>query len=634
MTANDRITRQFGLWESPISARALASNLTISNVKWIPGGAGSAATLAWLERRGGSPVIVLQQGDDAPRDLTGPDVKISARVNYGGGEYGVSSDTIYYTAENCLWRQAISSGPPQAITPAFAACASPTPSPDNRWVAYVYHYEGADGLALVPSDGSDWPRLLHTDTDFITNPTWSPSGDTLAYVTWDHPNMPWNGTELRLLHLDMAAPGGPRVRERQTIAGDRETAIFQPEFSPDGRWLTYTSDESGIGQLYALNLSTGERLQLTDADAEHGAPGGRQDISHHGWVGDGEVIYFLRNEHGFMKLCRLDWSSKRVRIIDTLAGYSEVAEVAVGANEWQVAILASDSRRPTRLMRRVPGGSRIVRRTATETIPRSQMAQLEPVQFPGHDGELVHAYFFEPTNPRYSGIGKPPLIVHAHGGPIGQQKAGYNAAAQYFATRGYAYLTVNYRGSTGYGRDYMNKILGNWGVYDTEDCAAGARYFAEGGFVDPDRMVIYGGSAGGFTVLNSLVNLPGLYAAGVNLFGVSNQFLLAAETHKFEERYLDTLLGPLPEAAALYRERSPVFHAECIVDPLIIFQGDVDIVVPPNQSEAVVEVLKRRGVPHEYHLYEGEGHGWRRPDTIAHCFETMLRFLEEHVLYK
>ena len=634
MSGRDRITRQYGLWKSPLTARALAGDMLISNAQWLPGRAGARAALVWLERRGAQPVIVIQQGEDAPRDLTAADVMVRARVGYGGGDYGVSRGAVYYSAEGRLWRQAVAGGAPRAITPAFGACASPTPSPDDRWLAYVFSYERADGLALVPSDGSNWPRQLAKDSDFVMQPVWSPTGDALAYIAWDHPNMPWDGTELRLLHLDMAAGGGPRVRERQTLAGDAGTSIFQPQFSPDGRWLTYISDESGFGQLYALELATGERQQLTHDKAEHGAPGWRQGIRRYGWVGDGDVIYILRGEAGFQSLCRLDWATQRVRRIDTLASYSDVSEVAVGANEWQVAIIASDSRRPTRLLRRVPGGSRIVRRSSTESIPRAELSKAEPVQFPGHDGETVYGLYYAPTNPHYEGVGQPPLIVHAHGGPTGQQSAGYNAAAQFYATRGYAFLTVNYRGSTGYGRAYMLKLRGNWGIYDTEDCAAGARYLAEQGLADAERFVIYGGSAGGFTVLNSLVTMPGFYAAGVNLFGVSNHFLLATETHKFEERYLDSMLGPLPEAAAIYRERSPVFQAERIADPLLIFQGSIDEVVPPNQSELVVEVLKRRGVPHEYHLYEGEGHGWRRPETIEHCHTTMLRFLEEHVLLK
>lgn len=634
MSGNSRISRQYGRWDSPISARALAGDISLQGIRWLPGRVGAAASLVWQERRGDRATIVIQQGDDAPRDLTAADVSVRARVGYGGGDFGVSRDAVYYSAEGRLWRQPVTGGAARAITPAFGACASPTPDAEDRWLAYVYSYERADGLALAPTDGSNWPRQLASDSDFVMQPAWSPSGNALAYIAWDHPNMPWDGTELRLLRLDLGAAGGPRVLERQTLAGDADTSILQPQFSPDGRWLTYISDESGFGQLYALELSSGERLQLTDVASEHGAPAWGQGMSRYSWLGDGRVIYFLRGEAGFTRLCRYDWSERRERTIDTLSAYSEIAAVAAGENEWHVAVIASDSRRPTRLLKRVPGGSRIARRTSTESVARAELAPAEALQFPGHDGEMAHGLYFAPRNARYQGVGKPPLIVHAHGGPTGQQTAGYQAAAQFFATRGYAFLTVNYRGSTGYGRQYMLKLRENWGIYDTQDCAAGARYLVEQGLADGERCVIYGGSAGGFTVLNSLVTMPGFYAAGINLFGVSNHFLLATETHKFEERYLDTMLGPLPEAAALYRERSPVFHAERIADPLLIFQGSIDEVVPPNQSELVVEVLKRRGVPHEYHLYEGEGHGWRRPDTIEHCFSTMLRFLEAHVLLK
>jgi dipeptidyl aminopeptidase/acylaminoacyl peptidase len=211
--------------------------------------------------------------------------------------------------------------------------------------------------------------------------------------------------------------------------------------------------------------------------------------------------------------------------------------------------------------------------------------------------------------------------------------AGYSGDTQFFTSRGFAVLWVNYRGSTGYGKAYMNKLQHNWGLYDVEDSATGAAYLVEQGLADGDKIIIKGGSAGGFTVLQSLIEKPGFYKAGVCLYGVSNQFLLAMETHKFEERYTDSLLGPLPQAADLYRERSPVFQADQIVDPIIVFQGADDVVVLPNQSEAIVASLKRRGVPHEYHLYEGEGHGFRRPETLDHYYTTLLKFLMQYVLY-
>ncbi len=245
----------------------------------------------------------------------------------------------------------------------------------------------------------------------------------------------------------------------------------------------------------------------------------------------------------------------------------------------------------------------------------------------------MHGLYYAPASGGFTSPGLPPLIVLAHGGPSGQVAASYSGEAQFYATRGFAVLAVNYRGSTGYGKAYLNKLRGSWGLYDVEDCASGALFLAESGRADRDRLVIMGGSAGGFTVLQSLVDRPGFYRAGVCLYGVSNQFLLAQDTHKFEARYTDSLLGPLPEAAALYRERSPLFHAEKIVDALAVFQGADDNVVPRSQSDLIVESLRARGVPHIYHVYEGEGHGWRKAETIAAYYQTALAFLTQHVIY-
>jgi dipeptidyl aminopeptidase/acylaminoacyl peptidase len=209
----------------------------------------------------------------------------------------------------------------------------------------------------------------------------------------------------------------------------------------------------------------------------------------------------------------------------------------------------------------------------------------------------------------------------------------YSGAAQFFASRGFAVLDVNYRGSTGYGKAYMNKLLASWGVYDVEDSASGAAHLAKEGLADPTKFVILGGSAGGFTVLQSLIDKQKFYKAGVCLFGVSNQFLLAMETHKFEERYLDSLLGPLPQASDLYRERSPYFHANKIIDPIIVFQGEDDEVVPRNQSDSIVASLRARNVPHEYHVYAGEGHGWRKPETIEDYYTKVVKFLQQYVVF-
>ena len=261
------------------------------------------------------------------------------------------------------------------------------------------------------------------------------------------------------------------------------------------------------------------------------------------------------------------------------------------------------------------------------------LARPEPVQWTSFDGEAAHGLYYPPTSRRFHLDAPPPLIVTIHGGPTSQSTADWTPQAQFFATRGYGVLAVNYRGSTGYGRDYMLKLRRNWGVYDVRDARSGAAWLAEQGRVDGSRLVIAGGSAGGFTVLQSLVEQPGFYRAALCFFGVSNQFLLAEDTHKFEARYSDRLLGPLPEAAAVYRERSPIFHAERIVDPIALFQGEIDRVVPRAQSDAIVASLAARGVPHEYHVYPGEGHGWRKAETIEAFYASMERFLTRYVLY-
>src|SRR5205823_5281145 len=269
---------------------------------------------------------------------------------------------------------------------------------------------------------------------------------------------------------------------------------------------------------------------------------------------------------------------------------------------------------------------RVRARSAGEDAPAADLSTPRAVSWPTAGGATAHGLYFAPSSSRYTGAGLPPAILRVHGGPTGQTTAAYDAGTQFFTTRGYAVLEVNYRGSSGYGREYMRALRGNWGIYDVEDAVGGARYLAEAGLADGGRLVIMGGSAGGYTVLQALVHHPGVFKAALCAFGVSNLFTLASDTHKFEERYLDSLIGPLPEAHALYRERSPLFFAERIRDPVAIFQGDIDTVVPRNQSDAIVEVLKRRGVPHEYHIYEGEGHGWRKSETVAAYYTAIDAF--------
>jgi len=654
--AKTKQTAAYGLWASPLSAKALSGDVRLNDVQWDSDG----KTLVWLEGRGAQGVLVTQSGIDAPRDLT-RDLSVRGRVGYGGGDFTVANGVVYFAGpEGRLYRQSIAGGSAEPITPAFGVSAAPRVSADGKWLLFVHHAENVDGLAMVDTEGYTWPRKVAFGMDFVMQPAWSPDGQRIAYIAWDFPEMPWDGTELRLATLDYTG-GAPQVTATETIAGSETIAIFQPEFSPDGRYLSYVSDESGWGQIYLYDLAAKTHNAITDAQAEHGSAAWAQGQRVYGWSGDGKAIFYLLSDKGFSSLWCYDMRARKSERVSALDDYTDLDQTSVSPRGDQIALLASSSAIAKRVItytvepmnvpeRLAPAefaslqmivdesqssGIRIHARSSTETLSKAALADAQPIEWPGHDGETVYGLYYAPTSERFTNTGAPPLIVNVHGGPSGQRIASYNGQAQFFASRGFAYIEINYRGSTGYGKAYLNKLRGAWGLYDVEDSATGAQYLAAQGLADPKKFVVMGGSAGGYTVLQSLVDKPGFYRAGVCLYGISDQFMLVRESqnHKFESRYNDSLLGVLPEAADLYRERSPLFHAHKIKDPVIVFQGADDVVVPKTQSDAIVATLKARGVPHQYIVYEGEGHGFRKPENIEDFYNRTMIFLEQYVIY-
>jgi dipeptidyl aminopeptidase/acylaminoacyl peptidase len=346
-------------------------------------------------------------------------------------------------------------------------------------------------------------------------------------------------------------------------------------------------------------------------------------------------IVAVRNENGFESLERIEIDTGQRQPLELGWRYEEIGQIAASLSGGRVAMIASAPQTPARIVEfdLAAGTSRIVSRASGETVPQAALSECRALSWKTAGDETAHGLFYEPHSDRFESTGKPPLLVLVHGGPTGQTKAAWSPTTQFFATRGYAVLSVNYRGSTGYGRQYMLRLRGNWGICDVEDCISGAQFLAAQGKVDGARTAIMGGSAGGFTVLQTMVRHPDAFTAGISMYGVANQFNLAADTHKFEARYLDTLLGPLPEAAAIYRQRSPVYHASAIRRPLAIFQGDIDQVVPREQSDSIAAALARSGTPHVYHVYEGEGHGWRKTETIVHFYQAVEDFLRKYVLF-
>jgi len=642
----ERIRRQYGLWDSPISPISLARGITFSDVAWDHDG-----TLVWREGRSDRGVLVVHRPDDhAPRDLNS-ELSIRARVGYGGGDFTVGHGQTYFVEADSgrIYRQPLSSGKSQPLTPAFGAFASPSLSPDGSWLAFVHSFEGQDSLGIVDSGGNFWPGKLVSGDDFYMQPTWHPDGTRLAWIAWNHPNMPWDGCCIRMGTLSFPEKGLPFLVEITTLAGDQSTSVFQPEFSPDGRYLAFVSDSTGWWQLYLHDLSSGHQRQLTSFQADHGEPAWVQGLRTYAFSPDGQALFYLRNQAGFASLWRLDIASGAHQHLALDDSYTWLEQIAVAPQQdidgqARLALLASGGQTPARMITfaipltvddnppaQIP--SQIRARSSAEDIPLHTYSLPEDLTWQGLDGGDVFGIYYPAHNEAFEGLALPPLVVLIHGGPTSQRRASFNPQAQFFATRGYAVLEVNYRGSTGYGRQYWEALKSNWGVYDVQDAVSGADHLSKTGKVDGSRLVIMGGSAGGYTVLQALEHHPGFFKAGICLYGVANQFTLAAETHKFEQHYLDTLLGPLPQASNLYRERSPIFQADRIVDPIAVFQGEDDQVVPRAQSDEIVASLKRRGVPYEYHLYPGEGHGFRKTETIEDFYRSVEKFLKQYVIF-
>jgi dipeptidyl aminopeptidase/acylaminoacyl peptidase len=627
-----KMFRPFGLWESPISPRSVSEGVRLEAARFDT----ESDSLVWLEGRSGRGVLLADNLDgQAPRRLN-DELSVRAEVGYGGGDFTVAGGGVYFVVHKTgrIYRQSLSAGSPAPITPPFGKAASPTVSPDGKWIAYVHHDDDdMDRLAIVDSQGRHWPQILTSGADFYMQPRWSPDGRSLAWIAWDHPNMPWDGTRLHLARVELGRT--PRLEDERTIAGGDAISIFQPEFTPDGKHLVYVSDETGWWRLAIHDLATGERRWLTPDGIEYGDPAWAQDMRTYAVAADGKSVLAAANHAGFHRLERIDLGRGQTMPVAALAEYTKVVGLTASPSRHQFAFVGGSPTAPGRVV--LYDGERdevrIVARSESEMIPRDELSPCEAISWPTAGEETAHGLFYPPANSRFTCDGKPPLVVIVHGGPTSQVKAGWSPEAQFLATRGFAVLYVNYRGGTGYGREYMLKLRGAWGVCDVEDSISGARHLADAGRVDTAKLVIMGGSAGGFTVLQAMTRHPRAFAAGICLYGVADQFHLAAMTHKFESRYLDTLLGPLPQAAEVYRERSPVLHADRIERPLAIFQGADDRVVPKEQSEMIVAALSRRGTPHEYHLYEGEGHGWRKQETIENYFAAVESFLRKYVVF-
>jgi len=615
----------YGFWPSIISARRMAQRARLEDVQFCGDG------LVWLESRGKQGQLVYQPRDGARRDLL---FEHSARggVGYGGGEFAAGGDRLFFVQQGRqIMRYDFESAVVRPVTPAWGSFSTPLPSPDGRWLVFVHEDGDQAALGLVEAEGGGWLIRLDNRADFYMQPVWSPDGKALAWVEWDNPNMPWDATRLVLARL---AGEPPQVAEKIILAGGQAEGVFtQPCFSPDGRYLAYLAAQGEWDDLILFDVGSGERRVVYAAQGYHlSTPAWVQGQRTLAWLPDGKRLLVIRNRAGRAELCEVEVESGSVRVLPT-APYTWLRQLSVDPHSGQVALLASSPRLAERVLRWDGIRWNEVACTDAWLLPEEWFPEPQAVEWKLPDGEAVYGWFYPPQNPQVEGEGLPPLIVHVHGGPTSAVVLDFPREAAYFTSRGYAWLEVNHRGSSGYGRTYQQALNGNWGEADVVDTVSGARFLAQQGWVDGQRMAVMGGSAGGYTVLNCLVRYPGVFKAGIALYPVADLIALARETHRFERYYTDRLIAPFPQAAALYRKRSPLFQVSQIRDALAIFQGEEDKAVPPGQNQALVERLRGLGVPHLFRLYPGEGHGFRAPETIEDFYQQTERFLQDYVLF-
>ncbi|MEE3332167.1 MAG: prolyl oligopeptidase family serine peptidase, partial [Myxococcota bacterium] len=505
-------------------------------------------------------------------------------------------------------------------------------SPDERWLVAVEECEVEDATEpvnrLVVFDtrqGAALPRVLDATRDFVSSPTYSLDGNRLAYLGWAHPHMPWDETSLYVLSVGGDGP----VAAPRCVAGGSGESLFQPTFGPDGR-LYFVSDRSGWWNLYSLGDSDDEPRAVCEMAAEFGAPQWGLGMSRYAFI-DAERILCAFERGGISKLGVLDVASGELRPLALPFSYFDSLRVDSGV----ACFLAASATSPLCIYAYEIADRRLHLIASSEgrdvEAPASQdangISSPEAIEFHSEGGREAHAFFSPPRSAEFEGLSGelPPLLVKSHGGPTGVARPVFDPGVQFWTSRGFAVVDVNYGGSTSFGRAYRERLDGNWGIVDVEDCVGAARYLASIGLVDAERMLITGGSAGGYTTLCALT-FHDVFRAGASHYGIGDIEALARDTHKFESRYTDRLVAPYPEARERYRERSPVHFADQLSCPVIFFQGLDDLVVPPEQARAMVAALAARKVPHAHVEFEGEGHGFRRAENIQTALEGELYF--------
>lgn len=625
----------YGSWDSPITADLLlGGSVQLGQLEL------DDEAVYWTEGRpleGGRTVIVRWTEAGGREDITPAPFNARSRVHeYGGGAFAVSGGVVVFSnfADNRLYRQRLGEAP-EPLTPEAALryadivfdharrrliCVREDHRPDDR--------EAINTLVAVALDTAspDGQTVLVEGNDFYASPSLSPDGDRLAWLTWNHPNMPWDGTELWVAEIDA---DGSLVNRRLVAGGPRES-IFQPEWSPpdeNGRsYLHFVSDRTEWWNLYRERDGVVEALY--PMAAEFGMPQWVFRLSTYAFESPTSILCAY-TEDGRRHMARLNTVTRELTRLDLphAVMYPSYGQLRL-AGGYLVFIGASPHHEASVVRLALPFGNyEILRQSSDFTVDEGYISVAQPIAFPTANGLTAYGYFYPPQNKDYRAPEgeRPPLIVTSHGGPTSATSDSLSLSRQFWTSRGFAILDVNYGGSTGFGRPFRERLYGNWGIVDVEDCINGARRLVEQRLVDGDRLIIRGGSAGGYTTLCA-ITYHHVFKAAASYFGVSDAEAFAKETHKFESRYTDTLIAPYPARRDVYEQRSPIHVAHNCSAALILFQGLDDKVVPPNQAEAMYLAARTKELPVAYIAFEGEGHGFRQAQNIKRTLEAELYF--------
>jgi dipeptidyl aminopeptidase/acylaminoacyl peptidase len=636
---NDKQTLPYGSWPTRIT-----SELVVAQAVRVYDAKADGADLIWSEARpaeGGRTTLVRRGADGDTTELLSRKANARTAVHeYGGGAWWVRDGVLWYAewADQRLYRRDPDSGEATALTPEPDVpkgdrFADGDVSPDGHWIACVREHHPRGGgvvdvrneIVRLAAHEPSTPEVLVSGPDFASSPRWSPDGRRLCWVQWEHPNMPWDSTTL-YVRTEGSDP--------EVVAGTAGESVVEPRWAQDGS-LLFISDRTGWWNIYRWDPDGGEVGQVTDLEAEVALPQWVLGGSRYALL-DGGTIVLAQSRGGFDRIsARLPDGT----IKDLDLPFTSVRSLRRAGPDQVVLVAAEPTAEGSVVRITITSGGDL---DGVDTVqPPRDLSALgvasgfisvpEEVELPSAQGRTTYALIYEPASPDVTGPDDelPPLLVDVHGGPTAAAGAELDLEIQYWTSRGFVVACVNYGGSTGYGREYRDLLQGTWGVVDVEDSIAVARWLADQGRVDPRRMAIRGGSAGGYTTLAALVAEDNPFSAGGDYFGVADLEAMTIDTHKFESRYLDGLIAPYPEGQELYRERSPISHIDRFSQPLIVLQGLEDEVVPPNQATMIVDALQAKRVPVAYLPFEGEQHGFRRQENIRRALDGELSFYSQ-----